>query len=59
MAAIAGQARVRTGGEVTYQFVAVRTGPIVTMVNTAWVTASRSAVIDVMVAKVAARQRKA
>lgn len=56
-AGIAGSAQVTSVGKVTYQFVAVRTGPVVTMVNTAWIGSSVAATIDRVVAKVAARQR--
>jgi hypothetical protein len=47
----------RTGQRATVQFFAVRTGPVVTALNTLWFGAPASALVNGVAARLAARQR--
>jgi hypothetical protein len=47
------------GRQVTIQFHAIRTGPIVTMLDTYWIGAADPRVVNAVAARVGARQRTA
>lgn len=50
-------ATVRDGRRNTFQFFAIRTGPIVTMINTSWRVAPDDSVVATAAARIGARQR--